>query len=259
VIANITKIISVPTASGSVCIDDPNLTKSVNMSSWKQQMTKCVNADMKNLTKNILDQKWSNLCVPISVTALLRFAMKNDLGFFDPHNQYFFERILITLTMVVYPRSLAGLNLNPKKEEQNLQTNDIETLLKRICQKTYLKRSGWESIRTQGFGIEPAESTCEFKQGFYFLKLAKTNLLVLLNENFVFSRPLTVTGAILYKNKREPVFHQMTLDRIENRKYVLQNTQFSDQSTTDSGNKWWKFVGAKINTAGWFYRFFLLK
>jgi hypothetical protein len=34
--------------------------------------------------------------------------------------------------------------------------------------------------------------------------------LVLLNENFVFFRPLTVTGAILFKNKSEPDFHQMT-------------------------------------------------
>ena len=129
-------------------------------------MTKCVNADMKNPTKNILDQKWSNLCVPISVTALIRFAIKNDLSFFDPDNDYSFERILTTLTMIVYPRSLAGLNLNPKKDESDLQMNDVETLLKRICQKTFLKASGWEIIRTQD-SPEPDRSTCNFKQGFY--------------------------------------------------------------------------------------------
>ena len=50
---------------------------------------------------------------------------------------------------------------------------------------------------------------------------------MILNENFVFSRPLTVTGAILYQNESDPVFHQMTLDRIENGEYILQNTQFS--------------------------------
>ena len=132
-------------------------------------MTKCVNADMKNLTKNILNQKTSNLCVPISVTTLLRYAMKEDLHFVDNLNQYTCEQILTTLTMIVYPRSLAGLNLNPNKEESKSQENDIETLLKRICQKTYLKESGWELVRTQGF-YKPAESTCEFKQGLFHPK-----------------------------------------------------------------------------------------
>jgi len=131
------------------------------MSNLKQQMTKCVNLDIKNLTKNILDQKWSNLCVPISITTLLRFSMKNDLAFIDERNAYTFEKILTILTMIVYPRSLAGLNLNPKNEEKDFQMNDIETLLERICKKTYLRESGWEIVRKQGY-LKPAESTCEF-------------------------------------------------------------------------------------------------
>ena len=119
---------------------------------------------MQNLTKNVLDQKWSNLCVPISVTALLRFAMKEDLAFDDKDNEFIFEKMLTTLTMIVYPRSLAGLNLNPKKEEKEIQTNDVETLLERICKKTYLMKSGWEIVRTQSVS-KPAESTCEFENG----------------------------------------------------------------------------------------------
>ena len=126
-------------------------------------MTKCVNLDIKNLTKNILDQKWSNLCVPISVTTLLRFAMKNDLAFFE-ENQYTFEKILTTLTMIVYPRSLAGLNLNPKKEESQFQTNDVETILERICKETYLRESGWEIIRTQGLS-QTDRSICAYEKG----------------------------------------------------------------------------------------------
>ncbi|CBY36229.1 unnamed protein product [Oikopleura dioica] len=185
------------------------------MSNLKQQLTKCVNADMQNLTKNTLDQKWSNLCVPISVTTLLRFAINKDLYFHDKRNHYTFEKILTILTMTVYPRSLAGLNLNPKKEEKDFQTNDIETLLERICKKTYLSESGWEIVRKQGYP-EIAESTCEFEK-------------VFLNENFVFTRPLTVTGVILFQNEMNPTFHQMTLDRIENGEYILQNTQFSDE------------------------------
>jgi len=143
------------------------------MSNFKQQMTKCVNAELQNLTKNILDQKSSNLCVPISVTTLLRFAMKNDLNFDDKNKNYTFEQILTTLTMIVYPRSLAGLNLNPKKEEKDFQTNDIETMLERICKKTYLKESGWEIVRTQGdkrpmFSKIPENSF--FEKRYFFVK-----------------------------------------------------------------------------------------
>ena len=170
VIDNITKIISLPNAPDSFCLDS-NLTKSCQMSNFKQQMTKCVNADMHNLTKNTLDQKWSNLCVPISVTTLLRFAINNDLYFHDKRNHYTFEKILTTLTMIVYPRSLAGLNLNPKKEEKDFQTNDIETMLERICKKTYLKESGWQIVREQGFGTRVLFSECEFKKGICLSKI----------------------------------------------------------------------------------------
>jgi len=90
-IKNITQIISIPNISKSFCLDDPNLTKSCQMSNLKQQMTKCVNLDIKNLTQNILDQKWSNLCVPISVTTLLRFSIKNDLSFVDQYDSFTFE------------------------------------------------------------------------------------------------------------------------------------------------------------------------
>ena len=95
------------------------------MSNLKQSMTKCVNLTMQNLTKNILDQKSSNLCVAISVTTLLRFAMKNDLGFEDEYGYYSAEAILSNLTLIIYPRSMAGMNLNPKKEETGNQINEI--------------------------------------------------------------------------------------------------------------------------------------
>ncbi|CBY14812.1 unnamed protein product [Oikopleura dioica] len=209
----ITQIISLPNVSNSFCLDDPNLTKSCQMSSLKQKLTKFVNLDFQNLTKNVFDQKLSNLCVPVSVTTLIRYAMKTDLDFEDKNDEYTFDKILTILTMRIYPRSLAGLNLNPKKEENDFQTNDVETMLERICKKTYLKDSGWEIVRTQGQYPEPAKSTCEYKK-------------VTLNQNFVFSRPLTVTGAYLFSTG-ELVFHQMTVDRIENNTFILQNTDFN--------------------------------
>ena len=195
-IKNITQIISLPNITNSLSLDDPNLTKSCQTSNLKQRLTKCLNLDIKNLTKHILDQILSNLCVPISVTTLLRYAMKNNLAFVDTRNEYTFDKILTTLTMIVYPRSLAGLNLNPKNEENNFQTNDVETLLERICKKTYLKKSGWEIIRKQGVSYnQPAESTCDYEKGKKLSETHKITILVMLNENFVFSRPLSVTGA----------------------------------------------------------------
>ena len=185
---------------------------------------------MLNLTKNIVDQKSSNLCVPISVTILLRQAIKNDLAFEDKLGFYTFEKILATLTMIVFPRSLAGLNLNPSKEEQNKQTNEIDILLERLCQKTYLMESGWEIIRKMGGEkYSPVESTCHFHPGIPPFEIPIHPLSVTLNEKFVFTRPASVTGAFLHSSG-EIAFHQMTLDRVENDEYVLQNSDFKDHS-----------------------------
>ena len=109
-----------------------------------------------------MDQKYSNLCVPISVSVLLRWAINNDLKIEDYRMEDFFtvEKILTNLTMIIYPRSLAGMNLNPKNEEKEFQQTEIELLLKRIKNKTYLRESGWDIIR--GFC---AEGLFDFNQG----------------------------------------------------------------------------------------------
>ena len=165
----ITDIVSLPRTNASFALDE-NLTKSCNMSSWKQQMTKCNRMDLKNVTRNVLDQKESALRVPITVTTLLRYAIKNDLGFVDVKKQYTFEKILLNLTMRVYPRSLAGLNLNPRAKEHNSQMGQIDTFLKRICNETYLKQTGWKIIRKQGTWPQPARSICKYKEGNNSLK-----------------------------------------------------------------------------------------
>ena len=177
IFSEITSIIEIPSSSSIFCLDDPNLTKSLNVSSLKQNATKMLNQDLKNVTKNVFDQKSSNLCVPISVATLLRFAMKNDLGFICSNNHYTFEKILTTLTMIVYPRSMFGLNLNPNITEADFQKNDIVTLLERVCSKTYFMESGWEIIRqigridNHGKAHHPDLSTCKYEEGklVYFL------------------------------------------------------------------------------------------
>ena len=136
------------------------------MANLKQKLTKQINLDFKNLTKNVLNQKESNLCVPITVSVLLRWALKNDLRVED-WKMVTLEIIFTTLVMIIYPRSLAGFNLNPKKEEQEFQENEIELLLKRMKFKTYLNESGWVMIRKFG---DQVKGDFDFEQGKYFLK-----------------------------------------------------------------------------------------
>ena len=134
------------------------------MAELKQRMTKIVNYDFDFLTKNVLNQKDSNLCVPISVSVLLRWAIKNDLKVDDDEMELYFtvEKILTKLTMIIYPRSLAGMSLNPRNKEKEFQHNKIELLLKRIKNETYLNKSGWDIIRNYG---REARGSFDFNEG----------------------------------------------------------------------------------------------
>ena len=128
---------------------DRNLTKSCGMAQLKQKMTKAVNFDFKNLTKNVLDQKDSNLCVPISVSILLRSAIRYDsegLTSIEAFEHLTIEKILTQLTMIIYPRSLAGMSYNPRHTDKQFQHAKIEALLKRMKYPTYLYKSGWGII-----------------------------------------------------------------------------------------------------------------
>ena len=148
---------------------------------------------MKNLLGNFRSQNNSNLCGPFSATFLIVHAMWNDLYWRD--QTFFFhsfDNILLILIMIVYPRSMAGLNLNPKENEIYFQTNEMEILLKRICSKTYLLESGWEIIRKmkhrchiiaelrnlpdkENFKIP--ESTCKYEKGSMRIKIFRLKIL----------------------------------------------------------------------------------
>jgi hypothetical protein len=148
-IEQLTKTITLENASSNYNLDDENLTRSCAMAELKQRMTRVINLDFQNLTINVLDQKDSNLCVAISVSVLLRWAIKHDLKVNDHYMEDHFtvEKILTKLTMIIYPRSLAGMNLNPKNKEKECQHNEIELLLRRMKNETYLRKSGWDIIR----------------------------------------------------------------------------------------------------------------
>ena len=133
-----TKLVSIKNTIENNILTEINLLKTVSLCEVKHELTKIMNMDMNNLTKNILDQKNSNLCVPVAMATLIKHALEVDLGYVDSLGDFTMEKICISLTMTVYPRSLAGLNLNPKNNEIDYQENDIESLLERMTKRTYL-------------------------------------------------------------------------------------------------------------------------
>jgi hypothetical protein len=172
-------------------VDDP--TKSCANAQLKQRYTRVVNCDFKSLTKNVPDQKDSTLCAPICVSALLRWAIKNDLKL-DANTMdslFTIEKILTKLTMIIYPRSLAGMNLNPRKKEKNFQHTEMELLLERLKYKTYLHLSGWHIIRGS---IQYLDEEFDFNKGkiFNYFQTIKTILKSCSTPRS--SQPVTVTG-----------------------------------------------------------------
>jgi hypothetical protein len=91
--------------------------------------------------------------------------MKNDLDFEDEFGNFSVEAILASLTLIVFPRSMAGLNLNPNEEETKFQFNQVELLLNRLCKNTYLMETGWQIIRQIAWREtdQPKKSTCNFE------------------------------------------------------------------------------------------------
>jgi hypothetical protein len=105
--------------------------------------------------------------------------MKNDLDFGDEDGFYSAEAILANLTLIVYPRSMAGLNLNPNEEETEFQSfNQVELLLNRLCKKTYLMETGWDIIWKLGLYDQPKKSTCKFET-------CKLFIFLLINSNLI--------------------------------------------------------------------------
>ena len=158
-----TKRISLENAPSHFCLNDPNLTKSSTMAYLKRRLTSHIDTDFKNLSERVLDQKDSNLCVPISVSVLLDWVIRNDCSGMIKAKPLI--EIFTILTMVIYPRSFAGFNLNPKKVEKKFQVNQIELLLKRLKYETYFNEVGWEIIRGRGFLDFDEKLDFDFEKG----------------------------------------------------------------------------------------------
>ena len=132
---------------------DRNLTKSLQMSELNRQLQRGLTISFQNITRNTLDQCESDLCVPVNLTTLLRHAIKEHCSRKNPkfkvmERAFTAERILYFLTMRIYPRSLAGLNLNPDEGEIDYQRfRRFEDLLERMVRPTYAFEAGWDWMR----------------------------------------------------------------------------------------------------------------
>jgi len=131
---------------------DENLTKSLQMSQLNRKLRRGLTIGFQNITRNTLDQGESDLCVPVNFTTLLRHAIKEKCSKKEEYKilgrAFTSERILYFLTMRIYPRSLAGLNLNPDGREIKYQRfRNFETLLDRMVRPTYAFEAGWDWMR----------------------------------------------------------------------------------------------------------------
>ena len=63
---SVSAVISLPDSSELYTMDE-NLTKSIKVNQLKNRLAKARNTNFTNVTKDVIDQKTSNLCVPISV------------------------------------------------------------------------------------------------------------------------------------------------------------------------------------------------
>jgi len=149
-IDKITEVISVNNSEDNAL--DDFTTKSRSMAFLRSVFIRKNNTAFKNTTKNVVDQKYSNLCVPISVSILLRTALEKQLNIKPDQleENYTLENILSVMTMIVFPKSLAGMNYNPKKGEEDTQYTKVHKLLERLKFETYLGKRGWEIISRIG-------------------------------------------------------------------------------------------------------------
>ena len=133
------------------------------MANLKHRLARIVNLDFMTLTAKNIDERQRSLSVAFSVSALLRWAINNDLKTSDMkmESKYSLDKIFIILTMVIYPRSFRGFNLNPRKADGNFQATDVEILLRRLKYPSYLNRSGFDILKESG----DLEGELDFHQG----------------------------------------------------------------------------------------------
>ncbi|CAG5102067.1 Oidioi.mRNA.OKI2018_I69.chr1.g128.t1.cds [Oikopleura dioica] len=215
--------------------------KSVEMLKWKEDLSRHNSYDFQNVTKHAIDQKSSELSVSISVTNLLRYAIKERLREINPNTvddqmkPYTFDFLLKTLIFHIYPRNFDGMDLNPspRRKYKAQQNMSVDKLLRRLEEKNFMFCI---PVRNQ----ETNEIEYPFFEGWkQLLLLIKEQDFIAtskfffnsveLNENFVFDRPLTVSCCYITQDENRVLhenWHQLLLDRVDtvNRQYILQSS-----------------------------------
>ncbi|CBY31442.1 unnamed protein product [Oikopleura dioica] len=200
---------------------DKFLTKSLHGSELKARQDGYYNEPaFRNLREYNLSQKGSSLCVVFSMLNLIIYALEKDLNVETSVMNKFFteEKLLYTLAMQIYPRSLAFLNLNHRKEEKDFQPNHAINLLDRIKYPTYLSKTGWKILCDLYENMKPSQCIYE--------KVDLRNI-----HSKKIWRPVTVTGFMWSDLTKEPSsVHQMVIDDLDQHEFIL-NIHSSDQKS----------------------------
>ena len=134
-----------------------NTCESLGVNVIRQILSRKTDEQFQFLSKNVVNQKDSQLCVFLSVASLFRHAIKcfleqegeapldEDDGFFT------FESVFLVMTMILLPRNLAGLELrrNQTAQKFHAQEANIVQVLKRLTHATFFEREGWKIIARQ--------------------------------------------------------------------------------------------------------------
>ncbi|CBY10457.1 unnamed protein product [Oikopleura dioica] len=200
---------------------DEFLTKSLHGSELKARQDGYYNEPaFRNVREYNLTQKGSSLCVVFSMLNLIIFALEKDLNVETSVMNKFFtqEKLLYTLAMQIYPRSLAFLNLNHRKEEKKFQPNRAINLLDRLKYPTYLSNTGWKILCDLYKNMKPSQCIYE--------KVDLKNI-----DSKTIWRPVTVTGFMWSDLTKEPSsVHQMVIDDLDQGEFIL-NIHSSDQTS----------------------------
>ena len=154
---SVSSIFSLPRNDASFVLDS-NITKSIQMSEMKFEFTKFFHEGFQNVTRHVIDQKDSALCVPICVANLLcsailecvktkrlpRYLHEDCFDVEKVKEAFSFKRIFHFITFLIYPRSLAGMNLNPNHDEiQKQYSQRIEGILDSLKNGPYAQMPMW--------------------------------------------------------------------------------------------------------------------
>lgn len=174
----------------------------------------------------VSDQKSANLCMAQSAAMLLKHAFEEKIAKSGSRNMSSrdvrIDLIIFSLTMDLIPIGMTGINPNTLDESENVQQLEIMRVLKRLTNESFFEPEGWKMIAKKLYLSKKHKDLFGEPIDDHKLTFEK----VLLNENFVFTRPVIVTVAHWLPERKKVFFFQSVLERIEDDNFVLANNAF---------------------------------